>query len=137
MKRREFLGKTAVAGLTAGAGMTVLTNPLSARGTPANERVNLAFVGCGGRGRQLLGDFILRNDINIVTCCDPNLARVDQAMKVLSAKELKAKSEQDFRNVLDDRSVDAVVSATPDHWHALITVLACQAGFSMYTSLPA
>lgn len=137
MDRREFLNKSTATGVAAGLGMTILSNSASVKGAPANSKVNLAFIGCGGRGRQLLGDFILRDDIQVVTCCDPNLSRADMALKILADKGLQAKREQDFRQVLDDKSVDAVVSATPDHWHALVSVLACQAGKDVYTEKPA
>ncbi len=136
MNRREFMNRTGTAAI-AGSGITVLTNPGSVKGTPANNKVNLAFCGCGGRGRQLLGGFLERDDINIITCCDPMQFRMEQALKTAEEAGAHPKLEQNFRKVLDDKSVDAVISATPDHWHALITVLACQAGKDVYIEKPA
>ncbi len=137
MNRREFINKTGKTTLASGAGLLILANSGSAKGTPANEKVNLAFLGCGGRGTGLLTGFLDRPDINVVTCCDPNLSRINTALKVANQKGQQPKKEQDFRNVLNDKSVDAIVSATPDHWHALITILACQAGKDVYIEKPA
>ncbi|MDO5565823.1 MAG: Gfo/Idh/MocA family oxidoreductase [Planctomycetia bacterium] len=137
MNRREFLHRTSATGLGTGLGVTILSNPGSVKGTPANEKVNLAFLGCGGRGTYLAKGFLERDDVNIVACYDPNHDRAELFSKVPADKGQKTKVAKDMREVLDDKSVDAVVSATPDHWHALITVLSCQAGKDVYIEKPA
>lgn len=135
LNRREFMNRMNSG--AAGAGLTLLSSAASVKGTPANNKVNLAFCGCGGRGRQLLTGFLERSDINLISCCDPMLSRVEMAVKTAMTANAHPKMEQDFRKVLDDKSIDAIVSATPDHWHALITVLACQAGKDVYIEKPA
>jgi len=121
-----------------GAGVTILKTSASVFGQQANNKVNLGFIGCGGRGRQLLGDFISRNDVNVLHCCDPFRDRAEAASGTIEGSALKTKPtlSTDMRTVLDDPKVDAVVCALPDHWHALACVLACQAGKDVYTEKP-
>ena len=131
MNRREFTK------LGLGAGITVLAG--STMGQSANEKINLGFIGCGGRGRQLLGSFVKRNDINVLYCCDPREERTDQALKVVADSSLDPApvKTKDMRVVLDDPKVDAVICALPDHWHALASIWACQAGKDVFTEKPA
>ncbi len=133
--RREFLRHGAAA--TAIGGWTLLPRVTSVAETPANERVVLAIVGCGGRGSALAGGFLERGDCRIAYVCDPFLPRAEALAKtVAQAQGTAPKIVDDLRKTLDDKSVDAVVSATPDHWHALSTVWACQAGKDVYVEKP-
>jgi len=136
MNRREFT-KTTTLGF--GVGLTLLNGTASVFGAAANEKINLGFIGCGGRGQQLLGDFIARNDVNVLHCCDPYRQRAEGAVGLVENSVLKTKPtlSTDLRTVLDDPKVDAVVCALPDHWHALASILACQAGKDVYTEKPA
>ena len=137
MNRREFTKTTA---LGFGAGLTLLSGTASVFGAAANEKIHLGFIGCGGRGRQLLGDFVLRNDVHVLHCCDPFRERAEAAAGTVErSSELKTKPtlSTDMQTVLDDPNVDAVVCALPDHWHALACILACQAGKDVYTEKPA
>ncbi|MCL2623392.1 MAG: Gfo/Idh/MocA family oxidoreductase [Planctomycetaceae bacterium] len=136
MNRRHFIKQTA---LGIGAGVTVLQSSSSVFGQSANNKVNLGVIGCGGRGTQLLGDFLKRGDINVLHCCDPFLDRAERAGKMAEDSPLgqRPKVGQDLRTVLDDPAVDAVICATPDHWHALGCIWACQAGKDVYTEKPA
>lgn len=132
--RRKMLQQTA----TVAASLTVLADPRSARATPANDKVNLAIVGCHGRGLMVTQEFLSRSDCHFSWFCD-----VDQEMYATRAKGIAAlqggrmpQYAQDFRKMLDDRSVDAVVIATPPHWHALATIWCCQAGKDVYCEKP-
>ena len=139
MKRREFM-KTTTLGI--GAGLTLLADAASVRGAAANEKVNIALIGCGGRGTQLLHGFDYANtriagfqefdDVNVLYCCDARRDRGERA-----AKQANTKYTADMRTVLDDKGVDAVITALPDHWHALAAILACQAGKDVFTEKPA
>jgi predicted dehydrogenase len=102
------------------------------------EKVTLALLGVGGRGSQLIRDFAKRGDVDIAYLCDPD-ARRGPALAAELSRTLSAppKVVADFRQVLQDKSVDAVVVATPDHWHAPLTVFACQAGKHVYVEKPA
>jgi predicted dehydrogenase len=107
------------------------------RSVAASEKVVFAHVGLGGRGSDLFRGFARRPDVEIAYLADVDLRRL--APRVEEATSLTSKTPravQDFRRMLDDKSVDAVVIATPDHWHALATVLACQAGKDVYVEKP-
>lgn len=123
--RRDF-AKTTIAA-SAGAALSRM------RILGANDRVNLAIIGCGDRGRDVWGRFLKQPDINPVAACDvygPYLA------KAVAAAGGKLKTFGDFRQLLELKEVDAVLIATPDHWHALNTIAACQAGKDVYCEKP-
>jgi predicted dehydrogenase len=111
-----------------------------------SDKVVLAFIGIGstvpgsvgGRGRQLLRPFSSFKDVDIAYLCDVDESFFVHGQKLLtSAMRPEAKIEKDLRRVLEDKNVDAVVVATPDHWHALATIWACQAGKHVYVEKPA
>ena len=139
MKRRDFI-KTTTLGI--GAGLTILADSSSVWSAAANEKIGLAQIGCGGRGSQLLHGFDYPGarmtgfqefeDVNILYCCDAQKGRGERA-----AERANTKYVADMRTVFDDKGVDAVVCALPDHWHALAVILACQAGKDVYTEKPA
>ncbi|MDR0391495.1 MAG: Gfo/Idh/MocA family oxidoreductase [Planctomycetaceae bacterium] len=143
MKRREFMKKGVQTSLLGfGAGITVLGSK-SAADTSANNKINIALIGCGGRGTSLLHGFNYPNntritgfqefpDVNVLYCCDVQKQRGEKA-----AGQAKTKYVSDMRTVLDDKNVNAIVNAMPDHWHALGTILACQAEKDVYVEKPA
>jgi predicted dehydrogenase len=136
--RRQFLDHSRKLGLGAAAGWTILRNAESARGAPANEKIILAQVGCGGRGSNLAADFAARGDCQYAYLCDVDTNRHAGLSKVITEKQGGKAPQvlQDFRKMLDDKSVDAAIVATPDHWHALATVQCCQAGKDVYVEKP-
>jgi len=138
MHRRAFLDTSKKAGLGLYAGLTILQNAGSVRGAPAADKVRLGLIGAGGRGGNLTQGFLERSDCQFVHICDPDTKRGEAVVKAASEKQAneKPKFSQDFRKLLDDKSVDAVIVATPDHWHALATVRACQAGKDVYVEKP-
>jgi len=94
-------------------------------------------MGLGGRGTYLAEKFAQRPDVEIAYLCDPNTRRFARAREVVEeAQETRPKMVQDFRIILDDKNVDALINATPDHWHALGTIMACQAGKDVYVEKP-
>jgi predicted dehydrogenase len=123
MQRRYFLGAAAVAARAAI--------------TPASK-VNIAIMGVRGRGRALAGEFAKLDDVNIPYLCDVDPRVVERAMKAVEEKKgRRPELIGDVRRALDDRSVDAIVIAAPDHWHAPATLLACEAGKDVYVEKPA
>jgi len=125
MKRRRFIAKTSAA---------VVGTALSARRVlGANDRVNVALVGCGTRGRLLASLVKQAPNAAVTALCDVYDPQVAQARD--SAGE-DARAFRDFRHVLDQKDVDAIVVATPDHWHGLVAVSACQAGKDAYVEKP-
>jgi len=129
--RRRFLSTAA----SAGAALTIAR---WARGAPPSDRIRFALIGCGGRGRGLAGLFASRPDVECAYLCDPDEGRANSRVKRLTPKDGKPpKPVTDFRTILDDKSFHCAIVATPDHWHALATVLACQAGKDVYVEKPA
>lgn len=109
----------------------------SALAVAANEKIVLGFMGAGGRGSTLAGFFAKRPDVDIAYVADPDTRRLPAIQKVVETVKGKApKAVQDFRRMLEDKQVDAIVNATPDHWHGLGTILACQAGKDVYVEKP-
>jgi hypothetical protein len=128
VNRRKFLRKTALAA----AGFMILRNSASARTTKANDKLNLAHVGVGGRGRALLVSFSRQE--NSVALCDVNENRAGQMFQRFPDLPKFA----DFREMLDTMGerIDAVVVATPDHTHAAASAAAIRAGKHVYTEKP-
>ena len=125
--RRGALGATAVAAAAA------LVRPGTLRAQSANNKVVLGLVGAGGRGTVLGGNFAKVENTEFKYVCEVNAERGEALMKKL--EEIHGKRPQrvtDMRRVFEDKDVDAVVIATPEHWHALATVWACQAGKDVY-----
>jgi predicted dehydrogenase len=127
MSRRTFTKS----GMAAAFGMTALQ---TTRVLGANERVRLGVIGTGGRGRQVMEFFRGHADCEIVAVCDVSRSTMEEAnAKLLGGK---AAMQGDFRKILDQADIDAVLVATPDHWHAIQTVMACRAGKDVYCEKP-
>lgn len=132
MDRREFAVKSGQAVALAG------TASFLGSSASANNIVQVAVVGIRGRGRYLARYFGERKDVRVKYLCDIDSRIFDDRQKEIS--ELTGKTpecEKDFRRVLDDGEIDAIVFATPDHWHALGTIWACQAGKDVFVEKPA
>ena len=126
--RREFVKRTGET-LAVGAAWSAMP-ALNVRG--ANEKINLGFIGVGGRGFDHFNQFLAIKDVNVVAAADVSEAKRDRA----KAKAPGVRVFNDFRQLLELKEVDAVVVATPDHWHAIPTLLACQAGKDVYVEKP-
>lgn len=133
MKRRTFLGHAAG---VATAGL-FLRSSSAGQKAGANERIAVALMGVRGRGGRLLDVFSSLSDVEVAYVCD-----VDESVRNSRAEAVAAKTGRrprtinDFREALDDASVDALVIGTPDHWHAIAAILACQAGKDVYVEKP-
>lgn len=125
VNRREFIAGAAAAG-------TLLVLPLG-RVRGANDRVRIGVIGCGGKGKDHINAFRKIPNVEVAAICDPDLKRMDEAA---GDGEPRPARHQDYRRILDDRSIDAVVIATPNHWHAPMTILACRAGKHVYVEKP-
>src|SRR5580658_8084000 len=99
----------------------------------ANDRVRVGFIGLGNRGDQVLSAFLEHKDAEIVAICD-----IYQPYLDFTSKKIGTNPEQfrDYQKLLDRKDVDAVIVATPDHWHALQTIHACQANKDVYVEKP-
>jgi predicted dehydrogenase len=126
MNRREFLEAAA------------LTAALPAKTWAAGDKVNIAIVGVGGRGSSHVADFVRRKDANLAAVCDVDTARTERAVQTYyTARNTKPKVYADLRKLYEDKEIDGVIIATPNHWHALATIWACQAGKDVYVEKPA
>ncbi len=131
--RRSFLKKTAAAGSVAIVAPTII----SASAFGANDRINAAVLGVHGRGKSHIKSLMVQKNVQITTLCDPDMPLLKERQK--SFKETYNKDvalEQDLRRVLDDKDIDVVSIAMPNHWHALATIWACQAGKDVYVEKP-
>ncbi|MFO0958209.1 MAG: Gfo/Idh/MocA family oxidoreductase [Isosphaeraceae bacterium] len=132
--RRDFLALSALAAGTGAAmspALALMPSPNVSQSP--NEAITLGFIGVGGMGTGLLNIFRQMPDVKVAAVCD-----VYEPHR-LKARELAGGSCEefkDFRRVLDRKDIDAVVVATPDHWHAIPTILACQAGKDVYCEKP-
>ncbi len=128
ISRRRF-GQATVAATTA-AGLTAVQAQNIAG---ANDRVRVGMIGVGNRGGQLLEAFLGQSDVEIPAICDiyePYLQRTSARL------EGRAETYRDFRKLIDRADIDAVVVASPDHWHAIQTITACDAGKDVYVEKP-
>jgi predicted dehydrogenase len=134
--RREFLKRSA---LTAGglmfAAPTVNANYFI-KNSP-NDRINIAVVGFNSKGKHHYKRFSEIPNVRVTTLCDVDERLFPEAVvEVEKLSGFKPKTEIDIRRVLEDKDIDAISIATPDHWHALMTIWACQAGKDVYVEKP-
>jgi predicted dehydrogenase len=136
--RREFLSNAKQASIGIGTGLTLLANSRSVQSAQANDKVSLALIGVRGRGNQLAGGFLERDDCEITHVCDVDTGTGQSRSKEYSDRQggRRVQFIQDYRELLKQESVDAVVIATPDHWHAPLAVFSCQAGKDVYVEKP-
>jgi predicted dehydrogenase len=99
----------------------------------ANDRVGVGFIGFGLIGKRHVIDFQSEPDVTCIAVCDAHRGRADEGRSLAGGG---CRGVADFRRLLDDREVQAVVISTPDHWHALMTMLACAAGKDVYVEKP-
>ncbi len=135
--RRQFLGTTTAGALAATAAAARPWHHAAATtATPGpNDSIHLGLIGCGARGaEQVMPSFQKLPGVRMVAVCDVNAKRLAAVRQKAGGDRVAA--YHDFRKLLDDKSVDAVIVATQAHWHALITVAACQAGKDVYVEKP-
>ena len=132
LRRRQFLTRTG-AGI---AGAVAMSSASPARAAGANGRLAVAVIGCGQMGTSHVRSLLKREDVDLAYTCDVDETRAGQAADRARTAGKSPKVVQDLRRVLDDKAVDAVWIATPDHWHGPAAILACQAGKHVYVEKP-
>jgi predicted dehydrogenase len=138
INRREFLGASAAnaAGMAA-AGVASLAGVAAVAKAAPSERLAVGVIGIRSQGKSLARALAGFPDVDVAVLCD-----VDEGLLLPAAREIEAlqghspRLQTDFRRLLDDPTLGAVVVATPDHWHAPMTILACQAGKDVYVEKP-
>lgn len=105
---------------------------------PASEQIRVGFIGYGLIGKRHVVDFLEQPDMRVTAVAECHRGRLDEAIAHIKVdgRHSSVKAYSDFRRLLDDRDVDAVIVSTPDHWHALTTILACAAGKDVYVEKP-
>jgi predicted dehydrogenase len=121
LNRREF------------ASLALAAAPLAGKAAAANDRIRMGFIGVGEMGTADLKDMMRTDQIEIIAIADPYQPHLDEALGLTDGK---AKGYKDFRHVLDRKDIDAVGIATPDHWHAIPMIMACEAGKDVYIEKP-
>ncbi len=113
---------------------SALTAAAYSRLKGANDRVGVGFIGFGLIGAQHVFDFKGQKDVDMVAMSEAYQPRLDQG--VAACGGIRTKPYRDFRRMLEDKDVEAVCISTPDHWHALMTMMACAAGKDVYVEKP-
>jgi predicted dehydrogenase len=137
VKRRDLLkNATALGGLLGGGrvlAQTAAPGPRAGRPAPS-DRIRIGMIGAGAFGSLDLADFAANPDVEVAAVCDVFQPNLDKAIASVGGK---AKPFRDYRKLLEQRDIDAVVIATPEHWHALMAIDACNAGKDVYVEKPA
>jgi predicted dehydrogenase len=148
--RREFIRRTATTATGLAVGLGSMNASVFARSKGANDRVRVGFIGLGNRGTQLMSRFMQNDDVEVAALCDVyepyvlrDRSRVDPRwLGIGKVPEMGEKFNNkpshfnDFRDLLDQRDIDAVCISTPDHWHAVQTIDAIAAGKDVYVEKP-
>lgn len=138
LSRRNFIRHSASA-IAAGLVMPSLLNEnnVFARTVGANDKINVALIGCKNMGWADLSDFLLHPEVDCVALCDIDRNILgEKASELEKLRDKKASLYSDYRKLLDRKDIDAVIIGTPDHWHCLQMVDACAAGKDVYVEKP-
>lgn len=130
LSRREFSATTIRSGLALGA---LAAGPLVDSIWGANDKITMGLIGCGGQGRYNVAGMRQTGAAEIVAVCDVYQPHLDAMARALGRGVTRYR---DFRELLAQDDIDAVIVATPDHWHALPVVMACEAGKDVYAEKP-
>ncbi len=139
VSRRQFLQTSTLATAAVPAfGGLILTSQGTARAAVRpNTKVRLGLIGCGGMGRGDLATFFLNDEVDCPVICDVDDAHLAQVAELVEKQRgHQPDTVKDFRRVIERKDVDVVLVATPDHWHAMPTVFACQAHKDVYVEKP-
>jgi predicted dehydrogenase len=129
INRRDFFKRTAVGT----AGISLAMSGVGAGNVlGANDKIRLGVIGCGRQGVDNMKHF-MKHGVEVAAVCDVYEPNLQNGLKAAGGN---AKALKDFRQVLDDKEIDVVIVATPDHWHPLVAVMACQAGKDVYVEKP-
>jgi predicted dehydrogenase len=134
LNRRQFLGRSAKNAAGVAAGVVGLS--ASVARADQSKVVRVGIIGVRNQGRTLAQRLAAMSDVEVAALCDVDMTLVPAAMKAVEEQASTPRWEPDFRRILDDKTIDAVVIATPDHWHAVMAVMACQAGKDVYVEKP-
>ncbi len=135
MKRREFLFKSAMMG----AGMILSPELMRAgnKAVGANDKIRVGLIGCNGMGFSDLSAFLDNPEVECIALADVDQSVLDRRVADVEKRTgKKPKAYKDWRKLIDNKHVDVVIIGTPDHWHCLQLVAACEAGKDVYCEKP-
>ncbi|MBM4011959.1 MAG: Gfo/Idh/MocA family oxidoreductase [Planctomycetes bacterium] len=136
LPRREFLQRSTMGSAALLAGASALADTDASVVAP-HDRIRLAFIGYGGRAAAHVAGFAARNDCELVAVCDVNQRQLEAGRQhIRTLTRTDPKTYLDMHDLLADRSLDAVIISTPDHWHTPAAIYACQAGKDVYVEKP-
>lgn len=130
LTRRDFIKSSMVAGAS-----MVLAAPYS-RVRGANNDIRIAVAGIRSKGAAHIKDFLKIPGVRVVALCDADRSILDREVRKLKDRNETVDAYVDYRKLLDDKNIDAVVIAAPNHWHSLMAIWACQAGKDVYVEKP-
>ncbi len=135
--RREFVKQTGLAVGAVAAFPTIIPSSVLGEDAPS-KRITLGFIGLGGQGAGNLNTFLNQKDAQVLATCDAYRSRADRSRQKVDSHygTTDCKAYQDFRKIIEDPSIDAVVISTPDHWHVPISLLALEAGKDVFCEKP-
>lgn len=148
--RRDFLKRSAMTAAGVTVGISAMNASVFARTLGANDKIRVGFIGLGNRGTQLLERFMANKDVEVAALCDVyepytlrDRSKVNTRwLEIGKVPEMgekfanKPKRYNDFRKLLEQKDIDAVCISTPDHWHAIQTIAAVDAGKDVYIEKP-
>ena len=135
ISRRDFLKQTST--LAGAAATTCIFTPRARAAQSANEKVTVGVMGCNGRGMAHIAGFLSVPNTEIAYVCDVDSRAIEKGLAAVAKRQSRApKGEKDVRRMLEDPNLDAISIATPNHWHAPATILACAAGKHVYVEKP-
>jgi predicted dehydrogenase len=150
--RREFIATTGIGAAGIAFGMNSLSAKNYSRSIGSNDKIRVGFIGVGNRGSQLLHTFMTMSDCEVAALCDVYEPYISRDYSKVDPRYISTRPGQipkmgetfpgnvekytDYRKLLENKSIDAVVIATPDHWHALQTIHSVQAGKDVYVEKP-
>lgn len=129
LSRRHFIKTSALAA-------SALGFPFIARSQSPNSEIRVGIIGFNGRGQSHISDLLKINGVKITGLCDVDAAVLGKAKDSLSKTGQTISTFTDARKMLDSKEIDAISTATPNHWHSLIGIWACQAGKDAYVESP-
>jgi predicted dehydrogenase len=140
-KRRDFIKKVAIGSAGIAFGGSMAFSAKSYRNIQgANERIRMGIIGVNGRGNGMGRNFATQKNAEVAVVCDVDVRAIPKAIKTIMsatpAPPNTPRSEKDCRKVCEDKSIDAIYIATPDHWHSPLTIMGCQGGKHVYCEKP-
>jgi predicted dehydrogenase len=140
LSRRDFVKASATTAVGIGLGMNAIANPNSApskKKVSANDKIVFGLIGCGGMGASNMRAFMGMEECEVAALCDVDTSRIPNDYKSVESKYGKKPDVyRDYRQMLERKDIDAIIVGSPDHWHALNLIHACEAGKDVYCEKP-